>query len=118
MLTSYFVEDSRCDRCKRRQKQKCFHRSVCDRVSVRSMIDDLEIQLGKYYDRHGKTYDEIIKKTKLVTDHMQATKNLDSNHIDYVVPVNDPEKQRQYARFIARECNLRGIKLHGSQFEE
>jgi hypothetical protein len=99
MLTSYVVEDSHCDRCKR------------DSVSVMSMIDDLEIQLGMYYEEYGKTYDEIMKKTKSVVDHMQATKHLDSNQIDYVVAVDVPEKQWQYAQLIARECNLRGSRF-------
>ncbi|MFN9981671.1 MAG: hypothetical protein ACK53Y_17225, partial [bacterium] len=60
----------RCDRCKRRGKPKCYHHKVCDEVYVNAMVDDLEQQLGKYYDRHGRTYEEIMSKTKLGTDHM------------------------------------------------
>ncbi len=67
------------------------------------MLDDLEHQLGLYYKNHGRTYQEILSKTKLRTDHMQANKEEDMGHIDFIIPVNDPEKQRQYSQFIARE---------------
>jgi hypothetical protein len=82
------------------------------------MIDDLEDQLGKYYDRHGKTYDEIMRKTKLQTDHMLATKHLEFHHIDYDVPQDDPVKKQLYTQFIAKECHLRGIRTIGSQLEK
>jgi hypothetical protein len=49
---------------------------------------------------------------------MQANRASDSLHIDYVIPMNDPERLRNYSNFIARECLLRGIKLIGSQVEE
>jgi hypothetical protein len=117
-LVSYNVNELRCDRCKRRGKPKCYHHKVCDEVYVNAMVDDLEQQLGKYYDRHGRTYEEIMSKTKLGTDHMQATKHLDPNHIDYDVPQNDPDKIRQYTQFIAKECTIRKISTVGGQLEE
>lgn len=59
-----------------------------------------------------------MEKTKLRMDHMQANKETDMSHIDYIVPVHDPGKQRQYYQFLARECILHGIRVHGSQMEE
>jgi hypothetical protein len=50
-----------------------------------------------------------LSKIKLRTDHMQANKEENMGHIDYISPVNDPEKQRQYSQLIARE---------GTQVEE
>ncbi len=49
---------------------------------------------------------------------MQATQNIDMKLIDYVIPVNDTEKQWQYSQFLARECILDGIRLHGAQVKE
>jgi len=117
-LTSYSIDNDRCNRCKIRNRRKCYHHEVCDSVKVQSMLDNLESSLGEYYEKHGKTYKEIMEKTQLRTDHMQATKESDMRHIDYIIPVNDPEKQRQYSQFIARECFLRGIRLHGTQVDE
>jgi hypothetical protein len=49
---------------------------------------------------------------------MQANRASDSLHIGNVIPMNDPERLRNYFNFIAREYLLHGIKLIGSQVEE
>jgi len=49
---------------------------------------------------------------------MQADKEEDVYHIDYIIPVDDPAKKRQYTQFIARECQLRGLRLHGPHVQE
>jgi hypothetical protein len=82
------------------------------------MLEDLERQLGLYFEKHEKAYQEIKSKTMLQTDHMQANKEDEPKHIDYIIPGDDSEKKRQYSQFIARECCLRGISLHGTQVEE
>jgi hypothetical protein len=82
------------------------------------MLEDLEKQLGLYYEKYGKSYHDILKQTKLQTHHMQVNKDTDQSHIVYIIPVQDHEKQRQYSQFIARECILCGIRLHGTQVEE
>jgi hypothetical protein len=82
------------------------------------MLQYLESQLGLYYEKHGKTYYHISAATKLLVDHMQVDRESDLHHIDYRIPVHDVEKQRQYTQFIARECHLQGLWLHGTQVEE
>jgi hypothetical protein len=79
------------------------------------MLEELDAELGKYC---GRTYHSILSTTKLWVDHMQVDRETDLNHIDYVIPVNDVEKQRLYTQFVARECHLHGIRLHGMQVEE
>lgn len=54
MLTSHSVLDSRCDCCKHRNREKCYHHEVCDSVRVTALLDDLERQLGNYYETHKK----------------------------------------------------------------
>jgi hypothetical protein len=117
-LTSYFVDEFFCDRCKRRERKRCYHHTVCDSVSVPKLLQELESKLGAYHKRHGKTYQQILSTTKLRVDHMQADRETDDHHIDYVIPAGSMEKQRQYAQFIARECHLRGLQLIGTQAEE
>jgi hypothetical protein len=117
-LASFFVGEFRCDRCKRRDRKKCYHHTLCDSVSVPKLLRDLECKLGAYHERHGKTYQQILSTTKLRVDHMQADRETDEHHIDYIIPAGSMEKQRQYAQFIARECHLRGLQLLGMQVEE
>jgi hypothetical protein len=117
-LTSYSVGNFRCARCKRRNKSKCYHHTVCSKVNVEAMLEALEEELGRYHEEHGKTYEEVRRASRLQVDHMQVDKEANPLHIDYVIPVNDPEKQRLYSQFIARECVLRGIPLHGTHFDE
>ena len=109
-ITHYQIGDDWCSRCKRKGRQRCYHHEVCDVVRVDSLRNDLEVQLGSYYERHGKRYHYIQQWSKLLTDHMQANKDTDRNHIDYVIPA-DSERQKEYANFIARECILRGIRI-------
>jgi uracil phosphoribosyltransferase len=85
---------------------KCHHHQVCDNVHVEMILDELEQQLGQYYATHGHTFDEIQSRTNLLTDPMQANRGTDMNHIDFIIPHHDPEKLRQYSKFIARECIL------------
>jgi hypothetical protein len=117
-LTCFTIENFRCKRCKQQNRLKCYHKQVCDNVYVHDMLEGLNAELGRYYEQHGKTYHSILSTTKLRVDHMQVDRETDLNHIDYVIPVNDVEKQRLYTQFIARECHLRGIRLHGTQVEE
>jgi len=98
-LTHYSVGNFRCDRCKRRNRTKCYHHTVCDSA-------------------HGKTYDEVKRKSRLETDHMQVDKEHNPLHIDYIIPVNNTQKQQLYSQFIARECILRGLPVLGDQVEE
>jgi hypothetical protein len=107
------------DGCKANCRLHCFHTEVCDRVHVSNLLDDLEKQLGSYYEKHGRHYHDIMKRSKLLMDHMQVDRELDRNHIDYVVPPSYNERQKEYANFIARECILRGIKIDASDnFED
>jgi hypothetical protein len=45
-----------------------------------------------------------LSSTQLHIDHMQADRDTDEHHIDNVIPINNPEKQRQYTQLIASEC--------------
>ena len=117
-LTSYSVGEQRCDRCKARNRRKCYHWKVCDIVNVSKMLEDLTLQLGEYYEKHGKRYHDILAASKLRVDHAQVDKECDIHHIDFVIPGDDPQKKRMYTQFIARECNIRGIQLHGSHVDE
>ncbi len=112
-LTSYKIGNLRCNRCKRRNKSKCYHHPVCDTVNVAALLELLEEELGQYHQAHGKTYEEVSRQSRLQYNHMQADKELNPQHIDYIIPVNDVQKQRLYSQFIARECILRGIPLDG-----
>ncbi|MFN9982862.1 MAG: hypothetical protein ACK53Y_23235, partial [bacterium] len=77
------------------------------------LLELLEEELGQYHQAHGKTYEEVSRQSRLQYNHMQADKELNPQHIDYIIPVNDVQKQRLYSQFIARECILRGIPLDG-----
>jgi hypothetical protein len=117
-LVSFKVGDQRCDRCQRRNKPKCYHHPVCDSVQVAALLSELESELGEYYTRHKAQYEEVQRKSRIVTDHMVANKESQINHIDFVIPPQDTEQTRQYTQFISRECYIRGIPLVGSQLED
>jgi hypothetical protein len=118
-ITSFTIDNDRCSRCKANCRLRCFHTEVCNRVHVSNLLDDLEKQLGSYYEKHGRHYHDIMKQSKLLTDHMQVDRELDRNHIDYVVPPFNNERQKEYANFIACECILHGIKIDASDnFED
>lgn len=55
------------------------------------MLEVLEAQLGDYYNKHGKAYNDILAATKLRVDHMQVDRESDINHIDYIIPVHNAE---------------------------
>jgi hypothetical protein len=57
-------------------------------------------------------------KSRIVTDQMVANKELDINHIDFVIPPDDNENLKEYTQFISWECYIRGIPLIGSHLED
>ncbi len=87
---------------------------MCDSVLLPQLLDNLETELGNYYEQHGKSYAAVRQKSKIWTDHTQANKQNDINHIDYVVPPCDEEKLREYTQFISWECRIRSIPLLGN----
>jgi hypothetical protein len=117
-LTSFSIGDLHCKCCKWKNRIKCFHHTVCEQVNVESMLNELENPLGEYYRIHGKSYQQILYTSQLRVDYMQADMESDLKHIDYVIPVNDVKKKKVIPQFIARECHLRGLTLHGTQVEE
>jgi hypothetical protein len=60
-LTSYNVDTEHCLRCKKKGREKCYHHEVCDSIRVDSFCKDLEVQLGSYFERHGKQYHDIMQ---------------------------------------------------------
>jgi hypothetical protein len=46
------------------------------------------------------------RQSKLQFDHMQGDNELNPQHIDYIIPVNDVKKQRLYSQFIACGCSF------------
>jgi len=113
-LLSYRELADRCDRCKRRNKDRCYHHDVLDTITVTRLLEELEKVLAHYNERHGKTYAEVKLESRLNTDHMQANKSTDVRHVDFSIEGASPEQVRQYAQFISRECTIRGIPLDGS----
>lgn len=81
---------------------------------MHSLLHDLEVQLGKYYEKHGKHYADIKKRSKLLTHHTHANKERDRNHIDYIVPLFDEQRQKEYSNFIAWECLFQRIWIDSS----
>jgi hypothetical protein len=69
---------------------------MCDSVSVDTMLGFLEDRLGEYHEAHGKSYDEVKRESKLQSDHTQVDKDLNPFHIDYIIPVNNTQKQWLY----------------------
>ena len=69
--------------------------------------------MTSYHALHRTTYDEVQKKTKLQTDPTVSGKENDITHIEFVIPLNDEGKLREYTQFIAQECRIRKIPLIG-----
>jgi hypothetical protein len=91
---------------------------VCDSVRVAALLEELECELGDYYERHGRQFDDISKKSRIKTDPTQADKATDVNHIEFVLPENNNEQVKEYTQFISRECYIRGIPLQASHLED
>lgn len=113
-LVSYKIGDERCHRCMHRNRKKFYHHQVCDSVQVPQLLRALEAELSNYHRKHGKSYASVRQKLKIRSDHMQADKENDVNHIDYTIPPGHAAKHMEYSQFISRECRIRGIPLIGT----
>ncbi|MFO0446476.1 MAG: hypothetical protein ACK51L_02295 [bacterium] len=105
------MDDDRCNRCKAKDRRKCYHHQVCDSVHVHTLLQDLESQLGLYYERHGKRYHDIISRSRLLTNHMQGNKEGDELHIDYEVPPFDDEKKNNTRTLLLVSVLSEGLGL-------
>jgi len=104
----------RCDRCKRQAVDQCYHHDVCYSITTEKFLEELDVVLGCYHERHGKSYAEVRLESKLKMDHMQVNKSSDVKHVDFSIEHGSPEQVRQYAHFILRECMIRGIPVTGT----
>jgi hypothetical protein len=87
-------------------------------MSTEKLLSELDGELKAYMDRCSVSYNEIRKKTKLLSDPLQVNKESDISHIDYVIPENDVGRKSEFSMFIARECALRRIPTHGKSVLE
>jgi len=117
-LLSYKTGEERCDRCKRRGKDKCYHTPVCDSTRMEMLLQDLESSVGEYYEKYKNDFHNVQKQTKLRCDPTQADREVDINHIDFVIPEDDLRKKREFSQFIAKECLLRKISIRGTGVDE
>jgi hypothetical protein len=117
-LVSYNFGDSRCDRCKERGRDKCYHHAVCDSTSTKQLLLDLEGQYNEYLEKHQSTFHDIMKKSKLLTDPLQVNKETDPHHIDFIIPENDAVKKSEFSQFIGKECLLRKISTFGKSVND
>jgi len=117
-LISYNTGENCCGHCKKHNRQKCYHIEVCDSTRTEILLRDLESSVGEYNDLYKKDFHLVQKESKLLTDPTQANQETDINHINYVIPENLPHKKREYTQFIAKECMLCRINMHGNNVEE
>jgi hypothetical protein len=114
---SYNVGDNHCDRCQRRNRDKCYHHSNCDSLLTEKLLTELEGQLMAYIERVSKSYEDVTKLSKLLMDPLQVNKEQDLHHIEFVIPENDLVKKREYTQFIAKECLIRKIPTNGTSVD-
>jgi hypothetical protein len=117
-LSSFRSGNLRCERCKRRNKERCYHHDVCDTTLTAKVLLDLEQEVGQYLAEYGKAFDEVQQSTKLLTDPTQATKRTDVHHIEFAYDCSDRAKKNAHSVLIAKECVLRGIPIQGKSLEE
>jgi hypothetical protein len=91
---------------------------VCDSTRTELLLQYLEECIGEYLEKHKRDFLEVQKLPKLRTVVTQVGKAEDVNHIDYIIPDDNPIKKREYSQFIAKECMLRKINTVGSSVEE
>ncbi len=58
-LSSFKSGNLRCERCMRRNKERCYHHDVCDTTLMAKVLQDLEQEVGQYLADHGKAFDEV-----------------------------------------------------------
>jgi hypothetical protein len=117
-LVRYKFGDHRCNRCQAKNRARCYHHALCDSISTDNLLSELDGELKAYMDRCSVSYNEIKKKSKLLTDPLQVNKESDISHIDYIIPENDIGRKSEFSMFIARECALRKIPTHGKSADE
>lgn len=116
-LSAFKVGEERCNRCKNKEREKCYHHAVCDTISTLKFVEELEVMYSEYLEKYKKKFNEVAKQSKLLTDPLQINKESDVHHIDFEVPHNNPAKKNEFSQFIAKECLIRKIPTHGRNVE-
>jgi hypothetical protein len=117
-LVSFNVGELRCDWCKRRDIEKCYHHDVMESTLTEQLLHDLQDGLASYTEKHQKDIYNVSKESKLRTDPSQVDKETDIHHIEFLIPEGDRAKKNEYIQFIAKECRIRNIQIMGSSVLE
>ncbi len=80
----YTIGENRCDRCKAKEKEKCYHWDVGDKESINKFQEMLDSEITKYLDNIGATLDEIMKATKIRYKPNAVDKHSDVYNIEFV----------------------------------
>jgi len=117
-LVSFNVGESRCERCKRRGRAKCYHHEVMETTLTQQLLHDLQDELLAYVEKYHTELSNVRKESKLRTDPAQVDKETDVHHIEFVIPECDRAKKNEYIQFIAKECRIRNIQIMGASVLE
>ena len=55
---------------------------MCDSVTVVALLEEVELELGDYYARHVRHFDEVHKRCQIKIDPTQLDKATDVNRIE------------------------------------
>jgi hypothetical protein len=113
----FTVGENRCDRCKVKEKEKCYHWDVGDEESIDKFQQMLDREINKYLDNMGATLDEVMKATKIKYKPNAVDKHSDVKNIDFISSGSnddDIDALFYFSSLVTEELKLRNMPIIGS----
>lgn len=108
----------RCQRCKRKDRRRCYHWPVGDENSIRLFQENLRVQIDAYINSCGKCFNEIRLHTQTVYDPTDLNSQTNPLNIDFIPTRNTPRETRislqNFSTLLSSELQLRGLSRHGT----
>jgi len=106
----------RCDRCKEKNRKRCYHWRVGDEDSILQFQEELRKMLEHYCRAFGGDIDEILTKTELIYNPSEVNRFGNKKNIDFDV-TNERNSEEDVFFFITllnKELKLRKLRRHGT----
>lgn len=114
----FTVDQNRCDWCKRKGKEKCYHWEVGDEDTVARFQRDLENQMEEYLASCKATLQEVKSKTKIKYCPSAVDHKVDIYNIDYAPEDTESDEAIEnlyfFSSLLTEELELRNMSILGS----
>jgi hypothetical protein len=118
-IAFYLLDENRCDCCKAKQRERCYHWRVGDEDSIAIFQEELEDIMEDYLATCGKSYEEILMCSKVIYNPLEVNRFGNKYNIDFDVHHEEADDLDIifFSSLLTEELAIRRLSVSGNIHE-